>query len=147
MPLITALSEILRLGFQCNELLENTAWFDFRLQSEGGPELNHAQFSGVQVCSNKADTVNILGELVRIVRHCGDRIFAILLEKFDGVGSGNQSTITFDWDSPVNITSVGLLDVEAVGGFIEVFGEDDTSLGRFSTSKATQNGGSALMGD
>lgn len=55
-------------------------------------------------------------------------------------------TISFAWDNPVNIDSVGLLDIESAGGSITLYGAGDRLLGSFDTSYLTDDGGTASMG-
>ena len=59
--------------------------------------------------------------------------------------SATGGTIYFDWDNPVDIKSVGLLDVESAGGSIVLYDSFDCLLGSYDTSYLTKDGGSATI--
>ncbi|MEL6928106.1 MAG: vanadium-dependent haloperoxidase [Cyanobacteria bacterium J06600_6] len=53
--------------------------------------------------------------------------------------------IFFDWNSPVNIDSIGLLDIESTGGSIAVYDNSDRLLQSYDTSHLTDDGGAARV--
>ena len=54
-------------------------------------------------------------------------------------------TVFFNWDNPVDIESVGMLDIESIGGSVVVYGEGDKLLGSYDTSGLTEDGGTASV--
>ena len=79
-----------------------------------------------------------------------DTLGNVLILSEDGDSSdpddnAKGGTIYLDWHNPVNVESVGLLDIESVGGSISFYGKGDRFLERYDTSNLTSDGGTALL--
>jgi len=59
--------------------------------------------------------------------------------------SAAGGTIFFDWDSPINVESVGLLDIESAGGSIVFYDSSDLLLQSYDTSNLTGDGEAASV--
>ena len=110
------------------------------------------QFNDLTISSNDLpvmifDTANPTGGDTDLAN---DTLSNVLILSEDGDvndpdDSAGGGTIYFDWDSPVNIESVGLLDVESAGGSISIFDNSDRLLKSYDTSYLTVDGGTALL--
>ncbi|MEB3213404.1 MAG: glycerophosphodiester phosphodiesterase family protein, partial [Leptolyngbyaceae bacterium] len=111
------------------------------------------QFSGLTISTNKLgvmifDTANPTGGDDDLA---SDTLGNVLIISEDGDSTdpdddAKGGTIQFVWDEVVNISSVGLLDIEESGGSIKLYGADNQMLGMVDTSNATDDGGTATIG-
>ena len=129
-----------------------TATVDFEGDDLSAGTIINSQFDNLTISSDELsvmifDTANPTGGDLDLA---SDNLGNVLILSEDGDSSdpddsATGGTIFFDWDSPVNVESVGLLDLESVGGSITFYDSSDRLLQSCDTSNLTDNGGTALV--
>ena len=137
-----------RSQFYINGGVETQPPLDFEESDLAAGTIVTNQFTGVTISSDKLpvmifDTANPTGGDTDLA---SDTLGKVLILSEDGDSSDPDDNATggsiyFDWDNPVNIESVDLLDIESAGGSITLYGADDRLLGSYDTSYLTQDGG------
>ena len=133
-------------------ILESDLKLDFEGSDLSAGTIITEQFTGLTISSDGLavmifDTANPTGGDTDLA---SETLGNVLILSEDGDSSDPDDNATggtfyFVWDSLVNIDSVGLLDVEELGGSINLYGADDSILGSFDISNLTNNGGTALV--
>ncbi|MEO1521065.1 MAG: glycerophosphodiester phosphodiesterase family protein, partial [Cyanobacteria bacterium J06633_2] len=126
---------------------------DFEGEGLSAGTLVTDQFSGLTISTDEIgvmifDTANPTGGDDDLA---SDTLGNVLIISENGDSSdpddnARGGTIQFVWDDAVNISSVGLLDIEELGGSIKLYGANDMMLGMVDTSTATDNGDTATIG-
>jgi len=126
---------------------------DFEGEGLSAGTLVTDQFSGLTISTDEIgvmifDTANPTGGDDDLA---SDTLGNVLIISENGDSSdpddnARGGTIQFVWDDAVNISSVGLLDIEELGGSIKLYGANDMMLGMVDTSNATDNGDTATIG-
>ena len=125
---------------------------DFEGENLSAGTVVNEQFDNLTISSDRLlpmifDTANPTGGDTDLA---SDTLGNVLILSEDGNSnnpddSAMGGTIFFDWDTPVDIQSIGLLDVESGGGNIAFYDNSDRLLQSYDTSHITDNGGAALV--
>ena len=125
---------------------------DFEAEDIAAGTIVTDQFANLEISSDELpvmifDTANPTGLDTDLA---SDTLGHVLILSEDGDSSDPDDNATggkiyFDWDSPVDLESIGLLDVESAGGSIMLYDDRDRLLGSYDTSYLTSDGGAGLV--